>query len=64
MSLSSIAGHDRKRWHAIASAALRGIETRLFIDGAYVDALKGGRFATVNPATGEQLAEMALGHRG
>src|SRR5690606_12756141 len=33
--------------------------TRLFIDGEFVDALDGGRFETVNPATGEVLAEVA-----
>jgi acyl-CoA reductase-like NAD-dependent aldehyde dehydrogenase len=35
------------------------IPTRLFIDGAYVDARDGDTFATLNPATGEPLAEVA-----
>jgi len=37
------------------------IETRLFIDGRFVDAARAGRFTTVNPATGEPLAEMSAG---
>jgi gamma-glutamyl-gamma-aminobutyraldehyde dehydrogenase len=36
--------------------------TGLFIDGEHRDALKGGRFATTNPANGELLAEVALGN--
>ena len=38
---------------AVRVRARASIETRLFIDGSYVDAAKGGRFATVDPATGE-----------
>jgi 4-(gamma-glutamylamino)butanal dehydrogenase len=35
--------------------------TQLFIDGTFRDAADGTRFGTVNPATGEQLAEVARG---
>lgn len=48
-----------KDWQARA-AALKP-DTRLFIDGAFVDAAKGGKFETVNPATGEVVAELARG---
>lgn len=48
-----------KDWQARA-AALKP-DTRLFIDGAFVDAAKGGKFETVNPATGEVVAEVARG---
>ena len=41
---------------AIASLRLR---TQLLIDGEFRDAAGGERFATVNPATGETLAEVA-----
>ena len=41
--------------------AQKKLETRLFIDGKYVDAKNGGRFATINPADGEVVAEMAAG---
>ena len=59
MSLAALSGHDRARWHSVAAATRPRIETRLFIDGRFVDAVGGGRFATVNPATGEPLAEMS-----
>ncbi|SOD95462.1 aldehyde dehydrogenase [Caenispirillum bisanense] len=36
-------------------------EGRLFIDGRFVDAVGGGRFETVNPATGAVVAEVARG---
>jgi gamma-glutamyl-gamma-aminobutyraldehyde dehydrogenase len=44
-------------------AAIEGLRprTQLFIDGAFRDAASGQRFATVNPATGDQLAEVAKG---
>ena len=61
MSLEALSTHDRTRWHSVAGAARRRIETRLFIDGEFVDAVRGGRFATVDPATGEPLAEMSAG---
>ena len=59
MSLATLVHHDRARWHAVADAARRGIETRLFIDGEFVDAAGKERFTTINPATGETLAEMS-----
>ena len=61
MSLQTLAGHDRGRWQAVARTARSQIETRLFIDGLFVDAVKGGRFTTINPANGETLAEMSAG---
>jgi gamma-glutamyl-gamma-aminobutyraldehyde dehydrogenase len=36
-------------------------ETRCFIDGAFAPARDGGLFETVNPATGETIAEVARG---
>lgn len=61
MSVATIENFNLNRWQEIAAEASGQIETRLFIDGAYVDALDGGRFATVNPANGEVLAEMSAG---
>jgi gamma-glutamyl-gamma-aminobutyraldehyde dehydrogenase len=61
MSIQALAEHDRSRWQAVASRAQKRLETRLFIDGKFVDAKKGGRFATVNPATGTPIAEMSAG---
>lgn len=36
-------------------------ETRMFIDGKFVDAKKGRKFETINPATGEVIASVARG---
>jgi 4-guanidinobutyraldehyde dehydrogenase / NAD-dependent aldehyde dehydrogenase len=46
-------------WHARARALKP--ETRLFIDGEFVEARSGRTFATVNPATGKTIAEVAEG---
>jgi acyl-CoA reductase-like NAD-dependent aldehyde dehydrogenase len=61
MSLQTLGDYDHGRWQAVAKSARSRIETRLFIEGRYVDAARGGRFATTNPANGETLAEMAAG---
>jgi len=61
MSLESIESYDRQKWHSVAKNALASVETRLFINGEFTDAQAGGRFATINPANGETLAEMAEG---
>lgn len=51
MSLSKEQAHAR-------ALALK-IETRAFIDGAFVPASDGGQFASINPATGETLCSVA-----
>jgi gamma-glutamyl-gamma-aminobutyraldehyde dehydrogenase len=61
MSLATLGGYDKARWHSIAAKAKRSPATGLFIEGEYRDAVKGGRFATTNPANGELIAEMAEG---
>ncbi|HMF08859.1 MAG TPA: betaine-aldehyde dehydrogenase, partial [Thermoanaerobaculia bacterium] len=35
------------------------LQTDLFIDGQFVPSASGKRFASINPATGETLAEVA-----
>ncbi|MDR3221584.1 MAG: aldehyde dehydrogenase family protein, partial [Candidatus Accumulibacter sp.] len=52
--------NDAKRWHALADAVKP--ETRLFIDGKFVDAVDGQRFTTLNPANGKPIAEVARGN--
>ncbi|MCL2656304.1 MAG: aldehyde dehydrogenase family protein [Betaproteobacteria bacterium] len=52
--------NDVKGWHALAAAVKP--ETRLFIDGKFVDAVDGQRFATLNPANGKVIAEVARGN--
>ena len=61
MSIQALAEYDRSRWQAVASKAQKKLETRLFIDGKFVDAKKGGRFTSVNPATGMPIAEVSAG---
>jgi acyl-CoA reductase-like NAD-dependent aldehyde dehydrogenase len=48
-------------WQALAASLTseKGVETRAFIDDAFVDAIGGETFATINPATGQTLAEVA-----
>ena len=48
---------------AASAAELDRLElrTQLFIDGRFRDAVGGARFATENPATGRQIAEVAKG---
>jgi 4-(gamma-glutamylamino)butanal dehydrogenase len=52
--------NDAKRWHELADKVKP--ETRLFIDGKFVDAVDGQQFTTYNPATGKAIAEMARGN--
>ncbi|SFI79701.1 aldehyde dehydrogenase [Celeribacter neptunius] len=40
-------------------AAALSFRTQAFIDGQFVDALSGKTFATINPATGEEIAQIA-----
>jgi gamma-glutamyl-gamma-aminobutyraldehyde dehydrogenase len=61
MSVCELESYDHKRWQSVAKYAKTRLETRLFIDGEFCDAVEGGRFATVNPATGETLAKMSKG---
>ncbi|WP_459870065.1 aldehyde dehydrogenase [Halomonas shantousis] len=44
-------------WQALAGAL--SVETRAFIGGRFVEAANGERFATINPATRETLADVA-----
>ena len=59
MTISAVEKYDGEKWRAVAGAVKP--EVRLFIDGDYVDAIEGGRFETVNPTTGEVIAEVAAG---
>ena len=61
MNLAQIKSNEFQKWNAVADKAKTQIETRLFIDGDYVDAIAGGRFSTINPANGEVVAEMSEG---
>jgi len=64
MTIETIANHRLADWQAAAKRALDTTDTRLYIDGRYVDAIDSGRFDTINPATGETLASVsAAGER-
>ena len=47
MSIQSAQAHDGAAWKKVVARATPRIETRLFIDGDYVDAAERGRFATI-----------------
>lgn len=61
MNLGAIEQFALADWQKSANKARQNIETRLFIDGVFVDAAEGGRLVTSNPANGEVLAEMSSG---
>src|SRR5687767_15874434 len=61
MSIQTVANHTHARWKSVADKAQKKPETRLFIDGKFVDAKRGGRIESVNPANGEVIAEVAAG---
>lgn len=63
MNLATIEKYDLAQWQAVADRVSQQLETRLFIDGKLVDAMGGGRFATINPRNGETLAEMSAGEQ-
>ena len=46
-----------------ATAAPTKFETRLYIDGQWVDADSGRTLGVINPATEEVIAEVAFGGR-
>ncbi len=61
MTLAALEKYDLSSWQNTAGKECQRIETRLFIDGKFVDAAAGGRLITSNPANGEVLAEMSAG---
>ena len=61
MSLEHLKSHSLSDWQDTAARIGGKIQTRLFINGEYVDAIQGGRFETVNPANGKAVAAMAAG---
>jgi gamma-glutamyl-gamma-aminobutyraldehyde dehydrogenase len=60
MSIESLSNHTREQWQAIAEREIANVETRLFINGGYVDAGSGGRFDTINPSNREVIAAMSF----
>ncbi|MDA0678901.1 MAG: aldehyde dehydrogenase [Proteobacteria bacterium] len=60
MSIVARSEYTREKWHAVAAREIENVETRLFINGDYVDSRSGGRFDTVNPANREVIAAMSF----
>ncbi|NNL95498.1 MAG: hypothetical protein HKO64_07730, partial [Xanthomonadales bacterium] len=58
MSLATIRDYQADQWRSTAAEVLGRLETRHFINGAFTDSVEGGRFESVNPATGDVLAEV------
>ena len=54
-----MATHPPQQRTPVAPVAGSAIETRLFIDGAFADAASGETFATLDPATGAEIARVA-----
>jgi len=59
MSIPNAREIDTAGWHKLADNLEP--ETRCFIDGDFIAAKDGGRFETINPATGDVIAEVARG---
>ena len=51
---------EKHDWHT--EARNLPLETWLFINGEFCDAVDGGRITVVNPATGEEIADVAAGN--
>ncbi|MCC7411927.1 MAG: aldehyde dehydrogenase [Gammaproteobacteria bacterium] len=61
MSLSLALEYDHNRWRQLADGVLQTARTGHFIDGEVAGASDGGRFESVNPASGEVIALVAAG---
>ncbi|MGQ0333465.1 aldehyde dehydrogenase PuuC, partial [Halomonas elongata] len=55
--LATEAPETHADWRALAERLRteRGLETRAYVDDAFVEAIGGETFTTANPATGEPL---------
>jgi acyl-CoA reductase-like NAD-dependent aldehyde dehydrogenase len=61
MNLEAAQALTKEDWHKKASALK--VETGCFIDGAFRPAKSGNVFESINPATGEVVAEVARGEK-
>ena len=59
MNIEAVSNHPAPAWRTVAERELSRLETRFFINGRFVDAVDGNCFESVNPATGEVIAEVA-----
>lgn len=61
MSLILAHQHSHADWRTLADKLSGRLDTGHFIDGERTDSIDGGRFETVNPATGAILGTVAAG---
>lgn len=59
MSIEALSENSLQDWQAAAGRATDGAETRLFVDGNYVEAKGGGKFETINPANRTVIAAVS-----
>jgi gamma-glutamyl-gamma-aminobutyraldehyde dehydrogenase len=59
MTIEALTKQSHAGWQAAAARELAAAETRLYIDGQFVDAIDGGRFESVNPANRQVIATMS-----
>ena len=59
MNNETPADHSYPQWQSVAQQQLAAAETRLFVNGEYVDAIDHGKFESVNPANREVIAAMS-----
>ena len=59
MSIELLNDYTLQQWQQVAQNARP--ETRLFVDGSFVDAVDEGRFETINPADNSVIAAMSAG---
>jgi len=59
MSIEALCNHTLADWQTIAAREINNAETRLFIDGEFVDSVSGERFETINPANRQVIASMS-----
>ncbi len=63
MSLDSAALLGREQWLELARRSIALADTRLFIGGEYRSSHSGQRFQSINPASGEILADVHAGNQ-
>ena len=59
MSIQTASEFTYEKWQGLAKNAMSQPETRLFIDGDFVEAIDGERFETINPANLEAVAAVS-----
>jgi acyl-CoA reductase-like NAD-dependent aldehyde dehydrogenase len=59
MSIAALSEHTLVQWQEVAAREIDNAETRLFINGGFVESASGGRFDTINPADRQVIAAVS-----